>query len=525
MIRIFVMILIAGALLMVACDKKQATADDVLTAVDSLEQKLDWMNHRLAEESWKVFSGQTSDSLEFYVRLRDYVMSDGQVRSLLGRAGSLVKDDVDRRRLSLLKGILLPGSVESREKIRRLRDSLTTVLGSYLPTFSGERQRSDRLDVIVRTDADRTRREMAYRSANAIGEQISSEVEQLIRLRNQESRKAGYNNFFAMAFDLQAMDLSGYTRLLSRLDSLTAGPYREILDRLRAKNPTETVDLWDLAFEYAEASTEIDTYFPVEAQMSAVKAGLGEIGFDLDSLPIYARIGVSVDARPLAQTWMVDYPYDQRVIAEPGSGLTGQAMLLHAFGRSVHGALIDEETPAFRLIPGAWREGMGRFFASLATEGEWLAKYGNVPEAVAQKYETAREEMAIIELRKLLLQLRFEYEAYKVSQRDLNKVYWDLCEQTLMLPRHDDIKPWACETRFVTHPAQSPDLLLGEIIARQTLAYLKEANGAVIGTNETRAFLVQNYFRFGSRYDWSELLERGTGEALNPEFLFAGIRR
>jgi Zn-dependent M32 family carboxypeptidase len=76
---------------------------------------------------------------------------------------------------------------------------------------------------------------------------------------------------------------------------------------------------------------------------------------------------------------------------------------------------------------------------------------------------------------------------------------------------------------MVTQPARSPSQLLGEIIARQTLAYLYQANGGVIGTRETRSFLIQNYFRFGSRYDWGELIQRGTGQSLDPQALVADL--
>jgi hypothetical protein len=130
-------------------------------------------------------------------------------------------------------------------------------------------------------------------------------------------------------------------------------------------------------------------------------------------------------------------------------------------------------------------------------------------------------ERSIVLLRLQLVDLMFEYEGYKNPHRDLNELYWGLFERYMLLPRHDDIKPWAATIELIDRPLALHNDLLGRIIAAQTLAYLRRTSGVVVGNAETRSFLVQNYFRFGSRYDWRELLQRGTGESLNPKYLLA----
>ena len=125
----------------------------------------------------------------------------------------------------------------------------------------------------------------------------------------------------------------------------------------------------------------------------------------------------------------------------------------------------------------------------------------------------------VIELRLTLVRLQFEYEAYFNSGRDLNKLYWDLFEEYMLLPRHDELLPWATTIEYVVEPALSHTFLLGDIISAQTLAYLERVSGSVLDNTETKAFLVQNYFRFGSRFRWQDLLERGTGEPLNVHHL------
>jgi peptidyl-dipeptidase A len=142
-----------------------------------------------------------------------------------------------------------------------------------------------------------------------------------------------------------------------------------------------------------------------------------------------------------------------------------------------------------------------------------------MPVEVIDRYIAAKQERGIIYLRTTLMRLYFEYEAYSNPNRDLNKLYWNLFEKYLKLPRHDEIKPWAAIIHYTTHPVYLHNYLIADIIAAQTINFLKRNYGTVVDNPMVGSFLVQNYFRFGSRYDWRELLERGTGERLNPKYL------
>jgi peptidyl-dipeptidase A len=116
----------------------------------------------------------------------------------------------------------------------------------------------------------------------------------------------------------------------------------------------------------------------------------------------------------------------------------------------------------------------------------------------------------------------FEYEAYLNPNRELNRLYWDLFEQYMLLPRHEDVRPWASLIYYTTHPVYLQNYLYADMIAAQTIDALEDMYGEIVGNESFSSFLNQNYFRFGGRYEWRDLLERGTGERLNPEHL---IRR
>jgi peptidyl-dipeptidase A len=114
------------------------------------------------------------------------------------------------------------------------------------------------------------------------------------------------------------------------------------------------------------------------------------------------------------------------------------------------------------------------------------------------------------------VRLVFEFEAYNNPNRDLNQLYWNLVDRYMFLPRHEDIKPWAAVIHYTTNPVYLQNYLMADMIAAQSLEYVREQYGPPVDNSAFRSFLTQNYFRFGSRYRWEEMLERGTGKPLSP---------
>ena len=163
--------------------------------------------------------------------------------------------------------------------------------------------------------------------------------------------------------------------------------------------------------------------------------------------------------------------------------------------------------------------GISQLIAHLSCDSTWLRQHVGVSEAAMRNFAAANRHRVIIGLRLMLLRAAFEYEAYRRTAGDINKLYWDLFEKYLMLPRHEDLKPWALDADYVARPLQSQYDLLGAVVAGQTLAYFNAMQGGMSDNPETRSYLVHNYFRHGSRYAWTDLLERGTGERPNPGYL------
>ncbi len=500
--------------------EQQVFSQQIENTIDSLSHKIVWVNRRIAQETWKSLTTGQSDSLQFFVDFERYLVSDPQTASKLAQAGSQVTNEEMKRRLYILNSLIQTGRVDQSSAVTDLRDSIYNAYQAFAADFEGEVRSQQFLMNIVRTDPDQSRREMAYRAYTAVGSEVSDMCERLFRLRNQIAQKAGYNNYFSLAFAGRDPGLNDYVALIGKVDSLTAEPYNAILQRLRAQQPTGDVEIWDLYHAYAPALARLDQYIPVDSEMDYAKAGLRDIGIDLDNLPIYLYITEDNAAAPFAMSLIVDSPDDQRIIGNLNAGFQSTQMIMDAIGYAVSSAHTVETDPLFTMIQmQPFKSGIGHIFSDFVADTAWLRRYTATPQTVLNGVVDAERDRRIIELRLLLTDIMFEYESYQNPGRDLNQVYWDMVEKYAYLPRHDDIMPWAADLTFVTDPLSLNDDLIGRIIARQTMHYLYRTNGTVVGNRETRAFLVQNYFRFGSRYGWRELLNRGTTEGFDPAYL------
>ncbi len=518
-----VLICLAGIVVVLSlfsCQERQWNAEEVRSALDSLELKFEWLDYRIMQETWELYTTGSSDSLEFYKGLYAYVTSDKNLLPLLRQGKRLLTDEEDKRRLELLMQTVLFSRVEADETITHLRDSLAQFDVNYRAEFEGAPQSSSYLYKIFRTDGNRSRREAAYRAWCSVGGELADGLGKLIRMRNQKARGLGYNNYFRMVFSQQGFDIDEYLTLLKTLDSLSREKYTALLENAKDRLGVEPLEIWDLAYSYVDLSKKVDAYFPADSQMLYVKRSLKGIGFNLDKLPIYFDLSSREGKSQLAYAFPIKPPYDIRVLANLTDGIGSTQVLLHEIGHALHFAHINQERALFVTdFSSCWTEGMAQIIAALCDERQWLKEYPHLPPSLVEQFLIAKQERDIIGLRTTLVRLYFEYEAYQNPNRDLNKLYWDLFEKYMLLPRHEDIKPWAAIIHYTTHPVYLHNYLIADIITAQTMDYLEENYSSIVDNPTIGAFLVQNYYRFGSRYDWRELLERGTGEKLNPTYL------
>lgn len=509
--------LMIGAL---SCTQQQVTKEQLESTLDSLEVKLEWLDFKIAQETWVFYSTGKSDSIEFYQRLFNELVQDPNIVSQLQIGKNLLTEEIDQRRREIMLGTVLWGTVETDLEISSVRDSLVELDQSKRIEFEGQARSRRYLSNTFRYDSNRKRRQSAYRAWCSAGDPIADGLAQLFRARNQRAQRLGYNNFLALVFNVTGLNTDEYRGFLDQLDSLTRKPYEDILDRIGAKLNLDELEPWDLGYAYADINSAVDRYFPADSQLGYIKQSLKGMDINLDKMPIYFDLNARESKTEYAFSFPIKPPFDIRILGNLSDGLSSTWILLHEVGHAVHFASIVQDREIFaRNIDGAWAEGMAQTIAAIQREKLWLTRYAGLPEQLAASYLSSLKEQDIISLRQRLLLLDFEYQAYTNPNRDINKLYWDMFEKYMRLPRHDDIKPWAAIIHYTSIPVYMQNYLYADIIAAQNMNFIRQNYGDPIDNPRASAFLMQNYFRFGGRYPWPELLERGTDEPLNPKYL------
>lgn len=509
----------------ISCNKPVAQKVDVLSIINEFDKKTEWLDYRIALEEWDLYTTGHADSLDFYNGLYHYLLSEEGLQKIAKIRKPALSNEDDLRRFELVKDAVLGGEIELDPDVSHIRDSLSNIDINYRATFEGAESYTNDLYRIYRTDKDPVRREKAYRAYVSIGAKMHEGLEQLFKLRNQKTKRLGFNNYFTFTLQNQKININDYLQLLTRLDSLSEQPYSKILESIKEKLRMSDPEIWDIAYAYRAINNKIERYFPIDSQMVYIKSSLKDVGYDLDKYPIYFDLESRPGKSQFAYAFTIKAPYDMRVLANLTDGIQSTRTLMHEIGHTLHSAFIKQEDPLFSntMIDGILSEGMAQTVAAFLNDKQWLVEYAHVPASVADEYLQAKKELDIIYLRTTLLRLQFEFEAYNNPNRDLNKLYWDLFEKYMMLPRHDDIYPWASIIHYTTHPVYLHNYLYADMIAAQNIAYIKDNFGPLVQNKSYRSFLTQNYFRFGAKYDWRELLKRGTDSELQPDYFIAQL--
>lgn len=519
MSKFFVSLIALVAILSIACQEKAAVQQDVGAVLADLESKFEWLDYRLSQEQWELYTTGESDSLNFFENLYGYIVSDPEDFQALKNSQNSIRDEEDKRRHDILYGSFLTGRVENEPTIAELRDSLSRIDLSYRAQFEGEKHTANYLYQTYRTSRDRSRRELAYRAYVSVGEEIADGLAQLMRLRNQEARRLGYNNYLGLVFSQIDLSSTDYLALLRQLDTLSKVPYERVLEKAKGRLNIDYPEIWDIAYSFNSINSRVDRFFPIDSQLVYIKNSLKAIGFNLEKLPIYYDLESRPDKSQFAYAFTIKAPYDMRVLANQSNGHYSTTVLMHEIGHTLHSAFVRQDNDLFnRNFDGFTSEAMGQLLASMTTDPTWLAKYAHMPPDLIESFIESNREEEIIYLRTTLHRLQFEYEAYQNPNRDLNQLYWDLFEKYMMLPRHEELRPWASIIHYTTHPIYLQYYLYADMITAQALDYIDNNYEGLVDRSTSGAYLMQNFYRFGSRYSWRSLVKRATDNELSPEY-------
>ncbi|UCD16351.1 MAG: hypothetical protein JSV44_07750, partial [Candidatus Zixiibacteriota bacterium] len=307
--------------------------------------------------------------------------------------------------------------------------------------------------------------------------------------------------------------------LCTFLEVSSRDAYRRVLDEIRDRLEIKTLAIWDLWAGTPAVPPLCDSLLGSENQFDLLNKTMSSIGFDLANLPIYYFFKESPGVSGQVQVHVIHYPDDIRVLANPGNGYVAMENMIRSGGLAVYAVSVDQEEYLFRHSPAdCWSEAMADVYSLVIKEKLWQQEYLKMPEDLATRWQDYFMQIAVVNLRFLLMQTMFERDLYLRTNRDPNELYEELFEKIMEIPSGDNAQVWAASEDNVGRGIYAHNRLLGELIAAQIYHYLKKNNENVVDNPATKYFLVQNCYRFGRRHDWRHILEWATGEELIADY-------
>ena len=267
-----------------------------------------------------------------------------------GRVPDFELDELTARQFKLIYDAFVPNQIEPevlRDLVQR-ETQIETLFNTFRARFEGGQASDNELRDILRNEQDIRRRRAAWEATKQIGHEVAPQLLQLIAIRNAEARKLGYQDYYAMMFELQELDEKWVFSLFDRLEKLSERAFTETkaeLDAaLKAKfgvaesenYPWLYSDPFFQEFPSAGTSESLDDLFQNADIEALTRTHYQSIGLDIADLlaraDLYERQGKSQHAFCMD----VDHEGDVRVLCNIRKNGRWMSTMLHEFGHAVY---------------------------------------------------------------------------------------------------------------------------------------------------------------------------------------------
>ncbi len=458
------------------------------------------------------------------------------------RAGGPLADPLLDRQLALLHSAHR-GQQLSADMIQRqvqLGKSLESRFNQFRAQLDGKAVSDNELVDVLRGSDDGTLRQRAWEASKQIGEQVETDLLQLVRLRNEGARSLGFENYYSMRLQLDELDERELFALFDELERETTPLWKEYkgaLDASLARRFGVAVDAlraWHYAdpfFQEAPSTgASLDGFYEKLDVVALTERYFTAVGFDIGGMLAHSDLFEREGKCQHAFCMSMDRAGDVRVLCNVKPTERWMGTMLHEFGHAVYDQQVDRSLP-WMLREHAHilsTEASAMLFGRLSKNPEWLRIWAKAdPQALAtQATAVARavRDQLLVQSRWMMVMVHMERALYRDPDQDLRALWWDLVErfQWVRRPEGRHQPDWAAKIHFSIAPVYYHNYQLGEMLASQLQDHILHqvlGGGAdvwerYVQSPQVAEFLIREYYAPGRRYDWRELTRRATGRPL-----------
>jgi peptidyl-dipeptidase A len=542
------MILIAGC-----TSKKEQMNQELINFIQKHDSVLILLYKQVTLAAWDAaVSGKPEDfkkAEELNIKYMALYSNKESLKKLEEiKISGLITDSLLNRQLDVLYRSFLMAKADTGKLNRmvRMQTAIEQKYGNFRTEVKGKKLSDNDVEEVLRTSKDVKYQQEVWEAQKKIGQVVSADVIELVKLRNEIAKDLGFRNYHEMSLTLSDQDPKEVSKLFDELDSLTKGAFAQAKGEIddyfvRYYNLKSKDDLmpWNYQNRFFQDAPKIydldlDKYYKDKNLETLTATFYGGIGLPIEDMLKNSDLYEKPGKNQHAFCTDIDNAGDVRVLCNVKPNSYWMNTMLHEFGHAVYDKNIDTVLPFILRDPAHTftTEAIAMIFGRFSSNPQWIKDMMGIPEE--EKMKIAENCFKNLRLEQLVfsrwsqVMYRFEKEMYKNPDQDLNKLWWDLAEQYQLMkrPAGRNEPDWATKIHIATYPCYYHNYLLGELLASQLYFYIvgniiKSDDykfQSFVGNKEIGKYLKEKIFMPGSRWYWNEMIEKATGEKLTAKY-------
>ncbi|MCS1351519.1 M2 family metallopeptidase [Mechercharimyces sp. CAU 1602] len=522
-------------------EQAQLFIDEVIPKVATLEREL-------AEANWEAITSGKKKYGEKVARKREALIQlfadPKRYEQFCAIEWEKIEDHLLKRQFQLLELRFLRYQMneEDRTEWVALEMEIKEIFAHFRAQVGGKSYTDNDLKEALKLEKTNKKRKELWRASKQIGVEVEKKLLKLVKVRNRIAQAKGYRDYYQLSLAVGEMEEDQLFAVLQEVKDFTDEPYlkmkKEMDKRIAKEYPhlrPEGVRSWhydDFFFQEVPTSAAVDvnSLFAEENLVALAEKTFLEMGWDVTQIlsksDLYEREGKSQHA----YSFDIDRERDVRILCNLRSNQYWMHTLLHELGHAVYDTYRDDGLPYLLRTHAhiCMTEAMAMTMGRLASDPAWLLHVLKVSNEEMDEYkEMLKKQQAhamLILARWCLVMTHFERDLYADPEQDLNSLWWEYVERFQYVPKPEgrDAPDWAAKIHFSIAPAYYHNYLLGELIVSQWWSYLEHhTEGHPLILNQRAGeFFNKEIFSMGAALPWQDLLQRATGEKLNPIYFY-----
>jgi len=526
--------------------------DTIETFIDDHVRKLEPLNTACAEASWGL---ATTGEKRFAA---DVERHSTEIRRLYGSPADfatlqqlpLSTSDLIARQQNLLRWAY-QGCQFSSDHIHEMVSRevwVETQFATFRPLFDGAPASENVLRDVLRSETNSQKREAAWKAGKEIGAMVEHKTLELVRIRNQAAREAGFSDFYGMQLTLNELQEERLFAILAELERVTQplwDAYKgQLDDRLAERYHIRRSEMapWhyeDPFFQEPPAEKEdLDSLYANADLVQISRTFFADTGLPVDDILARSDLFERPGKNQHAQCSCIDRKQDVRILCNLRPTEKWMGTQLHELGHAVYDKWLDPKLPYLLRQPThiLMTEAIAMLFGRLSKDPGFLERYVGVDARTARRVGAvcSRQKAAtlLVFARWVLVMTHFERALYQEPERDLRSFWWECVArfQGVRPPQGRHAPDWASKIHLPCSPVYYQNYILGEMVASQLLATMRGSfapsgdASILVGSPKVGTFLRERLFALGARYPWEDTLKRVTGSGLEAQAFVADLQ-